>query len=127
MLRDAQIVAPFDGTVAAQYVDPGTTVSRSTPIVRVISPASLVIRFAVPEEQAASVAVGRNVIVSVGSVNLTAEGVIESVVPEIDAALRMVVVEARLTGERRTHAHDSSRSDRASPFAADPNHQSRTR
>jgi len=96
-LRNARIVAPFDGTVAAQYVDPGTTVSRSTPIVRVISPTSLVIRFAVPEEQAAGIAVRRNVTVRVESVNLTADGVIESVVPEIDAALRMVVIEARLT------------------------------
>ena len=96
MLQDAQIVAPFDGTIAARYVESGTTVSRSTPIVRVISPASLVIRFAVPEEQAAGVAVGRKVIVRVASVDLTADAVIESIVPEIDAALRMVVVEARL-------------------------------
>jgi RND family efflux transporter MFP subunit len=101
-LRDAQIVAPFDGTIAARYVEAGTTVSRSTPIVRVISPSSLVIRFAVPEEQAAGVVAGRTVTVRVESIDLTAEGVIESIAPEIDAALRMVVVEARLpaTGGR---------------------------
>jgi RND family efflux transporter MFP subunit len=101
-LRDARIVAPFEGTIAARYVDAGTTVSRSTPIVRLISPTSLVIRFAVPEEQAAGVAVGRAVIVRVASLELTADGVIESITPEIDAALRMVVVEARLaaTGGR---------------------------
>ena len=115
MLRDAQIVAPFDGTIAARYVDSGTTVSRSTPIVRVISPTSLVIRFAVPEEQAAGVAVGREVIVRVASADLTADGVIESIAPEIDAALRMVVVEARLTANGGRTAHDSIRSDRASP------------
>src|SRR6185295_163213 len=96
MLRDTQIVAPFDGTIAARYVDSGATVSRSSPIVRVISPTSLVVRFAVPEEQAAAVAVGRAVTVRVASVDLTAAAVIESIVPEIDAALRMVVVEARL-------------------------------
>jgi membrane fusion protein, multidrug efflux system len=96
MLRDAQLIAPFDGTIASRHVDAGTTVSRSTPIVRVISPASLVIRFAVPEEQAADLALGRKVTVSIASVNLLAGGVVESVVPEIDAALRMVVIEARL-------------------------------
>ena len=69
--RDAQIVAPFDGTIAARYVDSGANVSRSTPIVRVISPASLVIRFAVPEEQAADIAVGREVMVHVASADLT--------------------------------------------------------
>ncbi len=123
MFRDARIVAPFDGTVAARYVDPGTTVSRSTPIVRVISPASLVIRFAVPEEQAAAVAVGRNVIVRVGSVDLTADGVIESVVPEIDAALRMVVIEARLTTNGgRTQTIPAGAIARVS-VAADLNHR----
>jgi RND family efflux transporter MFP subunit len=96
MLRDTQIVAPFDGTVAARYVDSGATVSRSAPIVRLISPTSLVVRFAVPEEQAAGVVVGRAVTVRVASLDLTAAAVIESIVPEIDAALRMVVVEARL-------------------------------
>lgn len=121
--RDAQIVAPFDGTVAARYVDPGTTVSRSTPIVRVISPTSLVIRFAVPEEQAAGITVGRNVIVRVGSVNLTADGVIESVVPEIDTALRMVVIEARLTTSGgRAQAIPAGAVARVR-VAADPNHQ----
>jgi RND family efflux transporter MFP subunit len=98
MLRDAEIVSPFDGTIAARYVDAGTTVSRSAPIVRVISPTSLVIRFAVPEEEAAGVAVGRPVIVRVASADVTADGVIATIAPEIDAALRMVVVEARLTG-----------------------------
>lgn len=123
MFRDAQIVAPYDGTVAARYVDPGTTVSRSTPIVRVISPTSLVIRFAVPEEQAAGVAVGRNVIARVESVNLTADGVIESVVPEIDAALRMVVIEARLTTNGgRTQTIPAGAIARVR-VAADPNHQ----
>jgi RND family efflux transporter MFP subunit len=97
MLRDTQIVAPFDGTIAAQYLDSGTTVSRGTPIVRMINPTSLVVRFAVPEEQAAAIAVGREVIVRVASVDLTADSVIESIGPEIDAALRMVVVEARLS------------------------------
>jgi multidrug efflux pump subunit AcrA (membrane-fusion protein) len=104
MLQDTQILAPFDGTIAARYVDPGTTVSRSTPIVRVISPTSLVVRFAVPEEQAAGVAVGRKVIVRVTSVDLTADAVVERIVPEIDAALRMVVVEARMAANGdRTH------------------------
>jgi hypothetical protein len=61
-----------------------------------------VIRFAVPEEQAAGVAVGRQVSVHVPSVDLTAECVIESVAPDIDAALRMVVAEARFNAHR-TH------------------------
>jgi RND family efflux transporter MFP subunit len=96
MLRDAEIVAPFDGTIAARHVDAGATVSRGTPVVRLISPASLVIRFAVPEGEAAGVAVGRQVRVRVESAAITAAATVERIVPEIDAALRMVVVEARV-------------------------------
>ena len=123
MLRDTQIVAPFDGTIAARYVDSGTTVSRSTPIVRVISPTSLVVRFAVPEDQAAGVAAGRKAIVRVASVDLTAEAVVERVVPEIDAALRMVVVEARLAADGdRTRTIPSGAIARVL-FPADPRQQ----
>jgi RND family efflux transporter MFP subunit len=120
MLRDTQIVAPFDGTIAARYVDSGTTVSRGAPIVRVISPTSLMVRFAIPEEQAADVAVGRKVIVRVASVDLTADAVIESIGPEIDAALRMVVVEARLAASGGgTHTIPSGAIARVL-FPADP-------
>jgi RND family efflux transporter MFP subunit len=120
-LRDTQIVAPFDGTIAARYVESGATVSRSAPIVRLISPSSLVIRFAVPEEQAAAVKVGRDVTVRVESEDLTAGGVIESIAPEIDAVLRMVVVEARLTGGgARAQAIPSGATARVQ-FSAQPN------
>ena len=57
-----------------------------------ISPTSVVVRFAVPEEQAAGIAVGREVIVRVASEGVNAKAVVESIAPEIDAALRMVVV-----------------------------------
>jgi len=124
-LRDTQIVAPFDGTIAARYVDSGTTVGRSTPIVRVISQASLVIRFAVPEEQAAGVAVGREVTVCVPSAGVTANGVIESIAPEIDAALRMVVVEARLTGNPGRAAAIPSGAIARVLLAVNPNRPSR--
>jgi RND family efflux transporter MFP subunit len=102
MLKDTRLVAPFDGTIATRYVEAGTTVSRSTPVVRVISPGSLVIRFAVPEEQAAGLAAGRPVTVKIASTDLTADAAIASIAPEIDAALRMVVVEARLTAPDNT-------------------------
>jgi RND family efflux transporter MFP subunit len=126
MLRNTYIVAPFDGTIAAQYVESGATVSRGTPIVRVISPASLVIRFAVPEGQAAGIAVGRKVMVHVASAELTVDGAIDRIVPEIDAALRMVVVEARLAADERTHTIPSGAVARVQ-FPADPAQHGRGR
>ena len=123
LLEDAQIVAPFDGTIAARYADAGATVSRGTPLVRVIGLRSFVIRFAVPEEQALGITLGRKVCVHIASAEITADGVIDSIAPEIDAALRMLIVEARLATE--------DGSPRTPPFgavarvllAADPHHQ----
>jgi RND family efflux transporter MFP subunit len=93
---DAEIRAPFDGIVAARYVDPGANVTPATPIVRLISAGDLFVRFAVPEEKARALAVGIAVRVSAGDDRASLRGSIEKVAPEIDAASRMVIVEARL-------------------------------
>jgi RND family efflux transporter MFP subunit len=93
---DAQIVAPFDGIIAARYADPGGTVRPATPVVRLVSTRDLFVRFAVPEGRAGAVAVGGAVRVRTGEGRPGLEGSVERVAPEIDAASRMVFVEARL-------------------------------
>ncbi|MFY0582917.1 efflux RND transporter periplasmic adaptor subunit [Cystobacter fuscus] len=50
-IHDEVIRAPFDGVVTARYVDPGASVSRGAPVVRLVSSEELWVRFAVPEEQ----------------------------------------------------------------------------
>jgi len=96
VIDDAEIRAPFDGIVAARYFDPGSTVVRGTPILRVISPGALWVRFAVPEARAAQVAVGRHVLVRLESPVMMLSGTVENVAPEIDNALQMLVVEAAI-------------------------------
>jgi RND family efflux transporter MFP subunit len=93
---DAEIRAPFEGIVAARYVDPGANVTSATPIVRLISAGDLFVRFAVPEEKAATLAVGLPVRVGASDDRVSLCGNIAKVSPEIDAASRMVIVEARL-------------------------------
>jgi RND family efflux transporter MFP subunit len=95
-LQDLQIVAPFAGTIAARHVDPGKQVARGAPLVQLISPNSVIVRFGVPEEEASRVVMGLPVQVRTTAPDTTVDGMIERIVPEIDAALRMVVVEARL-------------------------------
>jgi RND family efflux transporter MFP subunit/mersacidin/lichenicidin family type 2 lantibiotic len=95
-LSDAQIRAPFDGTIAARYVEPGTTIGRGTPVARLIDSTDLGVRFAIPEELVPAARGG--VVVRVGvAPTLVLNATIENVAPEVDASLRMVVVEGRLS------------------------------
>jgi RND family efflux transporter MFP subunit len=90
---DAVLRAPFDGAVAARYADPGASVTRGAPIVRLIGRDARV-RFAAPEDRAAALHAGDEVTVTVDEARLRA--VVEKIAPELDAAARMVFVEARL-------------------------------
>jgi RND family efflux transporter MFP subunit len=93
---DTVIRAPFAGIIAARYADPGSNVSPSAPIVRLISADDLFVRFAVPEDRAAHVQIGNKVTVRIGERRSELPGTIEKVAPEVDAASRMVFVEAQL-------------------------------
>jgi membrane fusion protein (multidrug efflux system)/multidrug efflux system membrane fusion protein len=96
--EDAVVRSPFDGVVAVRYVDAGGIVSTNTPIVRLISANDLIVRFAVPESQVSVVSVGARVRVVVRSgQQLELHGTVEKVAPEIDAASRMLFVEAGLS------------------------------
>ncbi len=91
-MADAEIRAPFRGMIAGRYVDPGATISRSTPIVRLISADDLFVRFAVPEEIAHRLTATSRI--EVMSTRGKLVGSVEKVAPEIDAASRLVHVEA---------------------------------
>jgi RND family efflux transporter MFP subunit len=91
-----EIRAPFAGRVAERFVDAGTVVDAGRPIVRLISGGDLLVRAAVPPEEARSLAVGRPVSVRIRTLGLTIPGRIERIAPEIDAASQMILIEAHL-------------------------------
>lgn len=93
---ESELRAPFEAIVAARYADPGANVTSSTPILRLISVGDMFVRFAVPEEAVASFAVGTPVRVVSSRKRIELAGVVEKIAPEIDAASRMIVVEAKL-------------------------------
>jgi len=95
-IADATLRAPFEGVVAARYLDPGTVVTPGTPVISLISAGDLRLRFAVPEKRAADLAAGQRVSVRLETVPVQLQGTVEHVAPEVDAAARMVFVEARL-------------------------------
>lgn len=96
LVERAAIVAPFDGVIAARYVDPGALVTPGQPIARLISGDDLWVRFAIPEDQAGTVKVKSCVEVRVEAQEVPALGLVEMVAPQVDTELRMLVVEAQL-------------------------------
>ncbi len=96
LVERAAIVAPFDGVIAARYVDPGALVTPGQPIARLISGDDLWVRFAIPEEQAGAVKVKSCIEVKVDAQEVPARGLVEMVAPQVDTELRMLVVEAQL-------------------------------
>ena len=57
-LSDTRVLAPFSGTVAARYLDPGALVQPGTPIVRLVEKGGLVVQFRVPERDLGAVREG---------------------------------------------------------------------
>jgi RND family efflux transporter MFP subunit len=96
LVENAAIVAPFDGVIAARYVDPGALVGPGKPIARLISGDDLWVRFAIPEERAGTARERSCVRVALRSPDLTLPGTVEMVAPQVDGSLRMILAEARL-------------------------------
>ncbi len=90
--------APFDGRVAERFADPGALVAAGMPLVRLISAGDLLVRAAVPPEEARQLTVGTPVVSTVRTLGgLTIPGTIQRIAPEVDAASQMVLIEVRLT------------------------------
>ena len=93
-IADAELRAPFAGSVADRYIDEGATASTGDAIVRLISDAR-VVRFAVPERQAAALRLGAKVSVEFAELGEFA-GVIVTIAPEIQVGTRLIFAEAKL-------------------------------
>lgn len=96
LLRRSEVLAPFAGVVAARYLDGGATVTRATPLLRLISDDDLIVRFALPAELAAALRRGALVEFRRADGRATLALRVENVAPEVDGALEMVIVEAGL-------------------------------
>lgn len=96
LARSGTVRAPFDGVVALRHLDPGATLARGTPIVRLIGDNILRVRFAVPGERPGLVRIDDTVIVAAEGLDGSATGVVDSVAPEVDAAAGVILAEARI-------------------------------
>jgi RND family efflux transporter MFP subunit len=80
----ATIVSPFDGVVAARYVDPGDTVAPGKPLVLLLGSGAPRVRVKGPSEEFAALSVGQSVVLSDLTPPLDAR--IARVFPAMDAA-----------------------------------------
>jgi RND family efflux transporter MFP subunit len=95
-LAEAELRAPFDGTVVARFVDSGGVAQPGTVVVRVMKTAGLWVRFAIPVEQGRGVEVGSPVRIEVAHLPGSVAARVEKLAAGVDAALGVLVAEARL-------------------------------
>jgi RND family efflux transporter MFP subunit len=96
LLRGSELRAPFAGTVALRHLDAGAVVTPGTPVVRLHGGGEPFVRFAVPPERAGALVPGAAVRVELADRPLAPRGTVREVSPQVDAATRMVFVEAAL-------------------------------
>jgi len=87
------IRAPFDGFITDCFEDPGSMLSKGTPIVRLIASDTPKIRFAVPPDQVSQLEVGQSVSVRVKDAPLLSAE-IAAISPEVDLVSQYVIAEA---------------------------------
>jgi RND family efflux transporter MFP subunit len=97
-LSDARLRAPFDGVVAARFLDTGAMAAPQRPVVRLLGSDQPRVRFAIPEAQAGRVLVGDQASVQVKTIERPLAAVVESVAPEVDSAARAIFAVAKVTG-----------------------------
>ncbi|WNG20316.1 efflux RND transporter periplasmic adaptor subunit [Cystobacter fuscus] len=93
-IEDATLVAPFDGVVVSRLVGPGTRLSAGQPVLRLLGRGEWRVRFAVTEEEAGEFQPGAPVELKALQGDLSLEGTVESIAPEVDAAARLLFATA---------------------------------
>jgi RND family efflux transporter MFP subunit len=94
-LEQARLKALFAGIITEFYMQPGVLVSRSTPILRLVSE-ELRLRLAVPESVAYSIRLGTRLRVRLETMNVELMATVDHISPEIDTLSRHQKMEARL-------------------------------
>jgi RND family efflux transporter MFP subunit len=95
-LANTVIKAPFEGTVAARYLDPGATVHAESPVINMVRSDDLWVRFAAPDTQRAAMPVGSTICVHLEGLPVVIPGTIAHLAPGVDPVSREVIVEAKL-------------------------------
>jgi membrane fusion protein (multidrug efflux system) len=96
---DGMVRAPFAGTVARRFAEPGQEVSRTSPLVRLLGGERPIVRFALSPGDGPRLTPGTPLRIQVESSTRTIGAVVEKVTPEVDAVTGILIAEAQLTGD----------------------------
>ncbi len=97
-LAETRVRAPFAGTVAQRFLDPGAVVQPGTPIVRVVEEGRLLVQFRAPERLLGQLAVGAPFTVATHATgDRTFRGTVVRIAGEVSRSDRTVLVEGELT------------------------------
>jgi RND family efflux transporter MFP subunit len=94
--QDSELRSPFDGVVVTVYLDPGALAGPGRPVLRLLGASQPQVRFAVPEEHARELAVGRLIHVTVPPLRTTLDATIDRFTPEVDTGSRMLFATGNL-------------------------------
>ena len=92
--KSAGVKAPFAGVVAARLVEPGRTIGRGEPLLRIVGTGGPRLRFALPPAGPIP-DIGEPVELYVGDAKAV-PGTVERIAPEIDPQANLLIVEASL-------------------------------
>jgi multidrug resistance efflux pump len=109
-LAECLIAAPFDGVITHVHVRPGDLAEPRSPLVEMYAPASLVVRFCVPEAHAAAVRPGLRLDATLDALaGRTFLAEVVRIYPQLDPVMRTRTVEASLEGDVEPMPHQFAR------------------
>ena len=92
--RYRKIAAPLDGVVTNLKAHEGEVASVGTPLARVFDPSDLIIRFAVPRDHRADIAIGQRVELAVDGDPRRVPAIVTSISGAQEPPINFTVVEA---------------------------------
>lgn len=96
-VKDATVVAPFDGQVSAKHVSPGQYIKENVPIVTLVKTSPLRLRVEVPESAVGLVHLGTELVFTTEAVPATQfRARVTELNPALDSRSRTLSAEARL-------------------------------
>jgi len=102
-VKDATVVAPFDGQVSVKHVSPGQYIKENVPIVTLVKTSPLRLRVEVPESAVGVVRIGTELVFTTEAVpGVEFRARVTEVNPSLDSRSRTLTGEARLlSGDAR--------------------------
>jgi len=99
-IRDARLVAPFDGAVAERYLDAGALVQPAKTILRLVKAGPLRVRFRVPERDLGRIQTGMSFEIATHATRERRfRGKVTRIGAEVSRADRTAIVEGELESE----------------------------